>query len=260
MGTPNDRHNEQRTLRRSTKIAVGTQRVRRHRPRRPSLDPNPDPEDACLAQNDGLFVPDEHDTRVTQAPSVWIVRHGETEWSRDGRHTSVTDLELTVEGEAEAASLALGVAALDADLVLCSPRARARRTAEIAGLTPYEVREDLREWDYGELEGLTTPQIRVRHPSWTVWDGPWPGGESADEVTERADLVVRTLRGSGAARVAVVGHGHFSRAVAARWVGAPVSVGRWLDLDTGTLSELGWAREVPVLRHWNVPIHHSRAG
>ena len=108
------------------------------------------------------------------------------------------------------------------------------------------------EWDYGELEGLTRPQIQDRYPGWSVWDGPWPGGETADDVAARADRVIDVLLGSGATRVAVVGHGHFSRVLAARWLGQDLSVAGQLLLDTATWSDLGWFRGLRVLRHWNV--------
>jgi probable phosphoglycerate mutase len=183
------------------------------------------------------------------------VRHGETEWSRSGQHTGRTDLELTAEGEAEARRVGAALSGVTFDQVWCSPLRRARRTAELAGLAPYAVTDDLREWDYGELEGLTTPEIQERYPGWSIWDGPWPGGESADEVEARADrLIARILDdAAGVARLALVGHGHFSRVLSARWVGEPVGSGRWLDLDTATWSELGWSRGARVLRHWNVP-------
>jgi probable phosphoglycerate mutase len=189
-----------------------------------------------------------------------VVRHGETEWSRDGRHTSVTDLTLTPAGEQAARALSGPLEELRIDLVMCSPLLRARRTAELAGLTPYEVVEDLREWHYGDLEGLTTPEIRQDLPRWSIWDGPWPGGESDIDVEARADRVVERVRYCGASGVVLVGHGHFSRVVAARWVGGPVAAGRWLDLDTASVSELGWTREAPVLRHWNVPAGRFRTG
>jgi probable phosphoglycerate mutase len=182
---------------------------------------------------------------------VWVVRHGETEWSRNGCHTSRTDLDLTPEGKAEALRLR---GAVSADLVLCSPRLRARRTAELAGLTPFEVTDDLREWDYGAFEGLTTPQIQETYPGWTIWDGPWPGGETAADVAGRADRLLKEVVDADVESVALVGHGHFSRVLATRWVGEEVAVGRWLDLDTGTLSQLGWYKELPVVCRWNAPV------
>jgi probable phosphoglycerate mutase len=186
-------------------------------------------------------------------PKLTVVRHGATEWSGSGQHTSRTDLDLTPAGEVQARQLGAVVGVADFGLVLCSPRRRAWRTAELAGLVPYVVDEDLQEWDYGQLEGLTTPQIQERFPGWSIWDGPWPDGETADEVSARADRVIRRILSSGADRVAAVGHGHFSRVLAARWVSADPASGRWLDLDTATLSELGWARGDRVIRRWNLP-------
>lgn len=188
-------------------------------------------------------------------PLVWLVRHGTTEWSQSGRHTSRTDLDLTPEGEAAARQLAGLFAGLGVDQVLSSPRLRARRTAALAGLDPFEVCDDLQEWDYGELEGLTTAQIRESWPEWTIWDGPWPGGETAGDVASRADRLIERLVAPemGPSRIVLVGHGHFSRVIAARWVGEPVRSGRWLELDTASWSVLGWDRGTRVLQNWNVP-------
>ena len=193
-------------------------------------------------------------------PLVWLVRHGPTEWSQNGRHTSRTDLDLTPEGDEEAKALAGVFAGLGVDRVLSSPRLRARRTAELAGLsglTPsgIEICDDLQEWDYGQLEGLTTAQIRESWPDWSIWDGPWPGGESAVDVAARADRLISRLVSpeTGPERIVLVGHGHFSRVIGARWVGEPVQSGRWLELDTASWSWLGWDRGVRVLRRWNVP-------
>jgi probable phosphoglycerate mutase len=186
-------------------------------------------------------------------PDVWVMRHGETEWSRDGKHTSRTELDLTEAGVDQARALRPAAKLLGIELTLCSPRLRARRTAQLAGLTPYEVTDELREWEYGEFEGRTTAEIRRQYPGWTIWDGPWPGGETAPEVVSRADSLIERLLGRGASRIALLGHGHFSRVLAARWVGAEVGVGRWLELDTATISHLGWDRGDPVWQHWNVP-------
>lgn len=185
-------------------------------------------------------------------PRAWLIRHGETEWSRSGQHTGRTDLPLTASGEEQAATIRSLLDGITFDLVLCSPMLRARRTAELAGLGDFEVDADLREWDYGELEGRVTSEIRSQYPGWSIWDGPWPEGETAGEVSDRADRVVQRMVKSGADRVAVVGHGHFTRALTARWVGEPVGVGRWLELDTASVSELGWSRGDRVLRRWNV--------
>jgi probable phosphoglycerate mutase len=195
-------------------------------------------------------------------PTLIIVRHGETDWSRSGQHTSRTDLDLTSSGEAQARHLGAFLAGIPFDLIVSSPRRRAARTAELAGLVPFEVAEDMVEWDYGELEGLTSAQIQERYPGWTIWVGPWPGGETAAQVSARADRLIGWILSAGTSgsvngRVALVGHGHFSRVLAARWVGQEASAGAWLDLDTCTWSELGWLRESRVVRHWNVPVPAS---
>lgn len=189
-------------------------------------------------------------------PEIWVVRHGETEWSRSGQHTSHSDIDLTDRGEKQARALGALLAGAEFDLVLSSPMLRSRRTADLAGIGRAEEDADLCEWDYGELEGRTTSDIQRELPGWTIWIGPWPGGETAQSVGARADRVVGSLLSSGASRVAVFSHGHFSRVLAARWVGAPVGAGEWLDLDTASLSKLGWYREDRVIRLWNqVPVN-----
>ena len=184
-------------------------------------------------------------------PTLIVVRHGETSWSRSGQHTSRTDLDLTPRGVQQAEQIGAVLSAVRFDLVLSSPRLRARHTAELAGLTPLRIEDDLVEWDYGEMEGLTTVQIREHYPGWSIWDGPWPGGETAADVVARADRLIDRLTSSDAELIALVGHGHFSRVLAARWVGENVTVGRWLFLDTGTWSELGWVAGSRALRCWN---------
>lgn len=181
---------------------------------------------------------------------VWLVRHGETEWSRDHRHTSTTDLPLTPVGEEAAASLAPRLADVGFDVVLTSPRQRARRTAELTGHTGAEVDDDLVEWGYGDYEGITTVEIRESVPGWSVWTHPTPGGESADEVAARLDRVVGRLR-DVPQRALVFGHGHALRALTARWLGLPVRDGRSFRLDTSTVSMLGRERETPVILRWN---------
>ncbi len=181
---------------------------------------------------------------------VWLVRHGETEWSRDGRHTSTTDLPLTDDGRRAAERLR---DRLDDDpfaLVLTSPRERARETARLCGHPEAGVDDDLAEWDYGDLEGRTTAEIRETDPDWTIWDGPVPGGESAEQVGARLDRVVARCRAAHG-RVLLFGHGHSLRALAARWLDLPVAEGRHLRLDTATVSVLGWERETPVVLRWN---------
>lgn len=181
---------------------------------------------------------------------LWVIRHGETEWSRDGRHTSHTELDLTPEGEDVARRLAERLDGVEFDLVLTSPRVRARRTAELAGYADAHVEHDLTEWDYGDYEGVTTAEIREQVPGWTVWSHPCPGGETAEQVSRRMDRVVAKVRAHGG-RVLVFSHGHATRSLAARWLAQPVQEGRLFKLDTATISVLGYERESPVVARWN---------
>jgi probable phosphoglycerate mutase len=186
----------------------------------------------------------------SQDPELWLVRHGETEWSRDGRHTSTTDLDLTENGVEVARALRERLAGESFDLVLSSPRHRALRTAVLAGVDDVHIDADLVEWDYGDYEGVTTSEIRETVPDWTVWTHPTPGGETADQVSERLDRVVTRVREHGG-RVLVFGHGHALRALTARWIEQPVSEGRFFKLDTATVSALGYERDFPVVLRWN---------
>lgn len=183
------------------------------------------------------------------APELWLVRHGETEWSRDGRHTSTTDLPLTPDGEEAAILLGPRLYDVDFDLVLTSPRRRAVRTAELAGFRDVEVDEDLVEWDYGDYEGVTTSEIRESVPGWSVWTHPVPGGETADEVSARVDRVIERAREVD--RALVFAHGHSLRVLTARWLEQPAAEGRFFRLDTSTVSVLGFERETPALLKWN---------
>ncbi|NYG55237.1 histidine phosphatase family protein [Nocardioides perillae] len=183
------------------------------------------------------------------AGELWLVRHGQTEWSRDGRHTSVTDLPLLPEGEEVARSLAPRLDRRFAQ-VLTSPRQRARRTAELAGHPGAEVDDDLVEWGYGDYEGVTTAEIRESVPGWSVWTHAVPGGEDATAVGARLDRVVARARAADGDTL-VFAHGHSLRALAARWLGLPVSEGRLLRLDTATVSVLGHERDTPVVLRWN---------
>jgi broad specificity phosphatase PhoE len=185
-----------------------------------------------------------------KAAELWLVRHGETEWSRDGRHTSVTDLPLTERGVADARALASRIAGTSFDLVLSSPRLRSLRTAELAGFDDPVVDEDLAEWVYGDYEGVTTAEIRRSVPNWSIWTHGVPGGESADQISVRLDRVVSRVRAHGG-RCLCFGHGHGLRALAARWIDQPVDEGRFFALDTGTVSMLGYEREFPVVTRWN---------
>ena len=181
---------------------------------------------------------------------LWLVRHGATEWSTAGRHTSITDLPLLPDGEETAVALGARLSSTDFRLVLTSPRRRARHTAELAGYAAAEVTDDLAEWAYGDYEGLTTPEIRESVPGWTVWSHPSPGGETAAEVAARLDRVVERAR-AGGGRTLAFAHGHSLRVLAARWLGLPPEDGRLLRLDTATVSVLGFERESPVVLRWN---------
>lgn len=183
--------------------------------------------------------------------TLYLVRHGETEWSRAGKHTGTTDLPLTDDGEATAARLAPVLAELRPSTVLTSPRLRARRTAELAGFGGAEVDPDLAEWDYGDYEGLTTPEIRESVPDWSIWTHPVPGGESAEDVARRLDCVAGRARAAEGATL-VFAHGHSLRVLAARWLDLPVAEGRHLYLDTATFSVLGDDRGQSVVVRWNV--------
>jgi broad specificity phosphatase PhoE len=187
---------------------------------------------------------------VTLVGDVWLVRHGATEWSEAGRHTSTTDVSLLPEGEDAARALAPRLAGHDFALVLSSPRERARRTAELAGFRAAEVDDDLAEWDYGDYEGVTTDQIRESVPGWTVWTHPCPGGESAAEVGARLDRVVERA-GGASGDVLVFGHGHSLRVLAARWLRLPVADGRLFVLGTATVSVLGHERDDRAVLRWN---------
>ena len=184
-------------------------------------------------------------------PELWLVRHGETEWSRLGRHTGRTDIPLTEAGRAQAAAVARKLAGHEFAMVLSSPLARALDTARLAGFGDrVETTDDLLEWDYGADEGLTTKQIRRERPGWTVWrDGP-KDGETADEVAERVDRAIERVR-SAAGDVLVFAHGHVLRLLAARWLGEPPTEGRLFALSTATVSVLGWERETAVIERWN---------
>ncbi len=183
---------------------------------------------------------------------VVLVRHGETEWSRDGRHTGRTDVPLTERGEEQARAVGEALRGRSFAVVWSSPLQRALETARLAGFAP-EVREELAEWDYGEYEGLTTPEIRQEVPDWTIWRGAAPGGESGEQVGARADRAVAELRRLDGDAL-VFAHGHLLRVLAARWLALAPADGRLFALDSGTLSTLGYEREQSVIRGWNVPV------
>jgi probable phosphoglycerate mutase len=180
---------------------------------------------------------------------IWLVRHGETEWTKSGQHTSRTDLPLTPDGEQQAAHLKRLLSGHRFAMVLSSPMKRAIDTCRLVGLSP-QISDDLQEWDYGDYEGLTTADIQKRAPGWTIWTGNPPNGETLEQVAARAELVI--ARGIAAGGdVALFGHGHFSRILAARWIGLEPAAGRLLALSTASLSVLGYERETRVVRLWN---------
>jgi probable phosphoglycerate mutase len=191
------------------------------------------------------------------SPELWLLRHGATAWARDGRHTGRTDLPLLPEGEVEARALAAGLERQVFQAVLVSPLQRARRTCELAGLgAEAQVCEDLREWDYGAYEGLTTAEIRRTVPGWTIWSHPCPEGETMAAVEDRCRRVIdRTLTLAGAeGRVALVAHGHILRSLAGCWLGLGPAGGALLVLGTATVSVLGQEREQRALLRWNAPV------
>jgi probable phosphoglycerate mutase len=183
---------------------------------------------------------------------VVLVRHGETEWSRDGRHTGRTDLPLTERGEEQARMVGEALRGRSFALVLSSPLQRALETARLAGFTP-ETRDELREWDYGDYEGRRTSEIRQEVPDWTIWGYGAPGGESPGQIGARADRVVGELL-PVEGDVLVFAHGHFLRVLTARWLELVPADGRLFALDPGTLSTLGYEREQRVIRTWNVAV------
>jgi probable phosphoglycerate mutase len=184
-----------------------------------------------------------------------LIRHGETDWSASGRHTGWTDLPLNTNGIAQAERLATRLAGHRFVRVLSSPLARAFDTCRIAGLAGVAtVTPDLREWNYGEYEGRTRDEIRAGRPDWTIWAGGVPGGETIDDVAARVDRVIASAADAGG-DVAIFGHGHCLRILAARWLGLEPAGGALLELSTATLSRLGWERERRVVELWNDSSH-----
>ena len=181
---------------------------------------------------------------------VWLVRHGATEWSKSGRHTSTTDLPLLPEGEAAAHEIPARIAGQSFAKVLTSPLQRARRTAELAGFPDAIIDDRLVEWSYGDYEGLTSTQIRRGDPGWNLWTHPVPNGESAERLAGRLDRIIEDLRRLDGPAL-IFGHGHCLRALAVRWLGLDVALGKYLVLGTSTLSVLGWDKSYPVIERWN---------
>ena len=190
-------------------------------------------------------------------PEVFLARHGETEWSLSGQHTGLTDLPLTHHGEINATRLGERLQDLTFDRVFTSPLRRATRTCELAGFGSRAIIDpDLVEWDYGDYEGKTTPQIREGRPDWQLFRDGCPSGESVETVVARADHVIARLRAE-IGRTLLFSSGHFLRMLAARWIGANAEAGRWFHLSTATLSALGYEHKLnqPVIRLWNDARH-----
>ncbi len=191
---------------------------------------------------------------VSHTGRLILVRHGETEWSRTGRHTGSSDISLTEHGERQARALSGQLDRLPVVRVLVSPRERARRTAELAGLTDFTVDEDLAEWNYGDYEGLTRDQIRQRDPQWTIWTGTTPGGETIEQVSARAERVLQRLdQDLHCGDVLIVSHGHFGRVLATAWLRFPVTAAAALRLEPAAACVLGRDRGQPVIEQWNLP-------
>jgi broad specificity phosphatase PhoE len=187
---------------------------------------------------------------------LWLVRHGETEWSADGRHTSRTDIPLTAHGRLRAKELGEYLKGVKFAAVLRSPMLRAKETCEIAGFGDVAVVDDgLKEWDYGVYEGRTTKEIQAEIPGWSVWKDAIVGGETVEQVGARADgVIARALAAAGdadGAKVALFAHAHILRILAARWVGLEARGGELFALGTGSVSVVGWERETRVVERWN---------
>lgn len=192
---------------------------------------------------------------VPAAPRIVVVRHGETNWSATGRHTSRTDLPLTPVGIESAAALRAALATETFAQVFTSPLRRATETCELVGLGALAaVRPQLREWDYGDYEGCTTAEIRRSSPGWDLWTDGTPGGETPGDVRERVDGFIREIRAVDG-DVALFSHGHLSRALAARWIDLPVAAGRSFAFTTAAIGVLGWDRGTPVIDRWNDDSH-----
>jgi probable phosphoglycerate mutase len=194
---------------------------------------------------------------VTETRLV-LVRHGETEWSKTGRHTSRTDVPLTAAGRRQAEQLGTVLRPRSFVRIVSSPRTRALDTCRLAGFGDrVVVDDDLREWDYGAYEGRTSAEIRKDRPGWAVWSGDVPGGEAIAAVAARADLVIERLLPAGG-DVLVFAHGHFLRVLASRWIEQPPSTGGRLELGTASISELGWEHDRRVIERWNEGHHLDR--
>jgi probable phosphoglycerate mutase len=185
---------------------------------------------------------------------IWLIRHGETEWSLSGAHTSRTDIPLTPRGRERAAAIGRYLAGKQFALVLTSPMLRARETCRLAGFGDVaQIEPNLREWDYGDYEGLTTRQIQAERPGWSLWDDGTPNGESVDQAAARTQAVIaRALEAPG--DVALFAHGHILRILGGCWLGLPANSGRLFALSTAALSTLGYERDARVVTRWNLSV------
>jgi broad specificity phosphatase PhoE len=181
---------------------------------------------------------------------VWLVRHGETEWSKSGQHTGVTDIPLTETGVEAAKGLRPLIGDASFDLVLCSPRQRAVHTARLAGVEDFHIEQDLVEWDYGAYEGRTRAEVQEDRPDWSIWADGAPDGESPEQIRARVERVIAKCRAQGG-RVLLIAHGHVLRTLAARWIEQPVTAGAHLPLDTAKVSVLSYDRGTPTIDRWN---------
>ncbi|MGO4384384.1 histidine phosphatase family protein [Specibacter sp. RAF43] len=194
---------------------------------------------------------------VPGGPKLWLLRHGETEWSLSGQYTGLTDLALTGVGEDQARSARAALSDTAFDLVLTSPLRRARRTAELAGFPDAEVEPNAVEWDYGDYEGINSAVVRAENPGYLIWDSGVPNGEAIAQVSARADAIVDRVRaplpdGSRAANVLLVAHGHFLRILTARWLGLEAGQGRHFVLGTAKVCTLGWDKLTPAVEQWGL--------
>ncbi len=184
---------------------------------------------------------------------IWLIRHGETEWSKSGQHTGTTDIPLTDDGRKQASALAPVLAPESFDLVLTSPMGRAIETCRLAGLADRaQVEPELHEWNYGIYEGRKTPDIRREVPDWSVWTSPIPEGENLADVGRRAQALIDKLLATNAANIALFSHAHFSRVFGAQWTTGSPALGAHLMMDTAAMSVLGFERDVRAIIKWNL--------
>jgi probable phosphoglycerate mutase len=183
---------------------------------------------------------------------LWLLRHGETEWSRSGQYTGLTDIPLTPLGEEQARAAKSVLGGIDFGLVLTSPLQRARRTAELAGYPDAHVEPNAVEWDYGDYEGVRSADVRKEDPAYLIWTHGVPNGETLDQVGARADRVIERALDANVRNVLVIAHSHFCRILTARWLRLPPFEGRHFILDTAKVSRLGWDKKTPAVEAWGL--------